>query len=105
MRFDFGVAVKLKDAYRAQHEPEAQRVLAGFVWSALMVLLMVSLALSVGFGVWQFLQPLPPVAESVSTARKVFTKSDLQKILDAFESRAREYDARRSAPSPVKDPS
>lgn len=106
MRFDFGVTVRIRDAYRAQHEPEAQRVLANAYWTFLTMLFGVILVASIAFGVMQFLSPLPPIAENpASASRKVFTKADLQKILDAFEARALEYQVRRAAPSPVRDPS
>ena len=62
---------------------------------------------SIAFGVREFLRPLSEEVESsVSVGqRKGVTKPELVKILEAFDARAKEYEARRTAPVPVKDPS
>jgi hypothetical protein len=106
MRFDFGVSVRIRDAYRSQHEPEAQRILANVYWTALVLFFGAIFVACIGFGIWQFFLPLPPAAENAGGGvRKVFTKTDLIKILDAFEARSLEYQKRRAEPSPARDPS
>ncbi len=107
MRFDSNVSLKLKDAYHARHEPEAERFLGRVYWAFLIILLALTICGSLGFGVWEFIKPIAVIPEdAVNTrARKVLTKMDLQKILQAFDERAEEYESRKTAPLPVKDPS
>lgn len=108
MRFQTDVTVKIKDAFAARHEPEAARVLGELFWTLLVLLLVVVSVASIAFGVREFLQPLAAeeVEESVSVAaRKTVTRAELVKILEAFDTRATEYETRRTAPVPVRDPS
>lgn len=107
MRFSTNFTVKIHDAYAARHEPEAARVLGEFAWVCMAGLLTLTLLGSILFGVREFLRPLSLEAESsVSVgARKGVTKVELVKILEAFDTRAKEYESRRTAPVPVKDPS
>jgi len=107
MRFDTNFTVKVKDAFAARHEPEAARVLGEIFWAFLVLALTVATLGSVAFGVREFLKPLTVDEEpSVSVgARKGVTKAELVKILEAFDARAKEYESRRAAPVPVKDPS
>lgn len=107
MRFQTDVTVKIRDAFAARHEPEAARVLGEFFWAFVVCFLGIVVAGSVAFGVWEFLKPLSEETESsVSVAaRKGVTRAELVKILEAFDARAKEYQSRRTAPVPVKDPS
>jgi hypothetical protein len=107
MRFDTNFTVKIRDAYAARHEPEAARVLGEFAWVFMVGLLALSVTLGIAYGVREFLRPLSEEVESsVSVgARKGVTKVELVKLLEAFDARAREYESRRTAPVPVKDPS
>ena len=109
MRFDSAVPIKVKDAYRSRTEPEAARFLGTLYWTFLILLFGLLAMGSVGYGLWEFLQPhIKGDAESVSVTvgtKKTFTKSSLQKVLQDLDDRAREYDRRKIAPVPVRDPS
>lgn len=107
MRFQTDVTVKIKDAFAARHEPEAARVLGEFFWAFLVCLLVLIAVGSIAFGTREFLKPLSEEVESSvsASARKGVTRAELVKLLEAFDERAKEYDARRTAPVSVKDPS
>jgi preprotein translocase subunit SecF len=106
MRFDIGVSVKIRDAYAARHEPEAQHVLANFYWAFLVILCALSLLSAVFYGAWEFTRPLAEESGSSVTVgvRKVLSRTDIQKVLEALDSRAGLFDERRTAPA-VRDPS
>jgi hypothetical protein len=107
MRFDSEKVVKIRDAYAARHEPEAARVLATFFWAILMTFTVVICILVIGYGAWEFTRPLASGDGSSVTvgARKVLSRSDIQKVLEALEARAGLFEERRAAPIPVRDPS
>lgn len=107
MRFQTETTVKIKDAFAARHEPEAVRVLGEFFWAFLVCLLVLITIGSIAFGIREFLKPLSEEVESSVSAgaRKGVTRAELVKILEAFDVRAKDYDARRTAPVPVRDPS
>jgi hypothetical protein len=107
MRFDTNFTVKLKDAYTARHEPEAARVLGEYAWMVMLGLISLAIVGSIAYGAREFFRPLSEEVESsVSVgARKGVTKTELVNILDALDARATEYELRRTAPVPVKDPS
>ncbi len=101
------VPMSIREAYRARHEPEAQRLLGTFYWTMLIFFLALFVMGGVGYGVWEFKRPLTEGAEeSVSVGtKKVITKIEIEKMLQAFEARATMYESRLKAPSPIKDPS
>lgn len=106
MRFDYGVTVRIRDAYASRHEPEAARVLGEFVWAIQLILITLIVLCSIGFGIWEFMRPLEvPEDVGVGSTRKGFVRSDLQKVLEGFDVRAQRYEERRTAPVPVRDPS
>lgn len=107
MKFESETTVKFLDAYRARHEPEAQHVLGNVYWSILISLFACSLIASVAFGIWEFMLPIAEIPEDAvnQRARKILTKPELQKVLDAFDTRAEEYESRKTEVLPVKDPS
>ena len=108
MRFDIGVTVKIRDAYAARHEPEAERVLATFYWAFLVTVFSLVVAGAVGLGVWEYLRPLTAdgSGSTVSAgAHKALTKSDIQNVLEGLDARAQSFEARRTAPILVRDPS
>ena len=107
MRFDTNFTLKIKDAYAARHEPEAARRLGEFFWVVLVGLMVIVIVSGIVFGIREFLRPLTEEVESsVSVGqRKGITRAELVKILEAFDARAADYEARRTAPVPVKDPS
>ena len=107
MRFDPQVAIKIRDAYAARHEPEAERVLGGIYWALLVSLLVCIVIGSIAFGIWEFTRPLEDTAEtSVSVgSKKGLSRGDIQKTLEAFDARATRYENKRIAPIGVKDPS
>jgi hypothetical protein len=107
MRFQTETAVKIRDAFAARHEPEAARVLGEWFWTLLVILLILVTIGSIIFGTREFLKPLTQeVEESVSVGqRKGVTRAELVKILELFDARAKEYELRRTAPVPVRDPS
>jgi len=106
MRFDYGVSVKIRDAYASRHEPEAARVLGEFVWAIQLILITLIVLSSIGYGIWEFIRPLDvPEDSGVGSSRKGFVRSDLQKVLEGFDARAVRYEERRTAPVPIRDPS
>ncbi len=107
MRFDTDVSIKIRDAYASRHEPEAAHYLAGFFWTFMVMVTFVVMFSGVAYGAWEFLQPLrPSAAESVSVPqKKVFSTSELQKMLETLGNRAQQYQNAKIAPVPVKDPS
>lgn len=71
-----------------------------------MAFLTLSIVGGIAFGTYEFLRPLAVESEgSAAAARRTITKSELVKILEAFDVRATEYQSRRAAPIPIKDPS
>ena len=106
MRFDSQVSIKVKDAFAALGEPEAEHFLGSVYW-ALLVIVLVSLLLGgIGFGVWEFLQPLPEQQSLVSGhAQNALTKDDVEKVLEGFDARAKKFESRRAVPLLVRDPS
>lgn len=106
MRFDANIQVKLKDAYAARHEPEAMRFLARVYWAFLIVTLALIVVLSIAYGVWEFMQA-PQRDESASGlhAQQVFTRTQLETVLDGFDARAARFQARMTVPVSAKDPS
>lgn len=107
MRLQTDVTVKIKDAIASRHEPESVRVLGELFWVLLVAFLIVATIGGIAIGVREFLTPhAEPVEESVSTAnRKTVTKTEIVKILEMFDARVIEYQARRVAPLPARDPS
>ena len=107
MRFDTNIQVKIRDAYRARHEPEAERILGQFYWAVLISFFAMSVVASIGYGVWEFMRPESAIPESSASlgAKKTLTRPDLQKVLEAFDQRATKYENRRIAPVLVRDPS
>lgn len=107
MRFDTNLTIKIRDAYAARHEPEAARMLGEVAWMFMLVFLALTIVGGILYGAREFLRPLSAEVESsVSVgARKGVSRADLVKILEAFDARAKEYESRRTAPVPVKDPS
>ena len=106
MRFDTNVSIKIKDAYAARHEPEAERFLGSVYWAFLVVALVLMLVGGIGFGVREFVRPIASDSDT-TTARKAKTvsKKDLDAVLTDFDERAKEYDTRKIAPVLVRDPS
>ena len=107
MRFNTSASVKLRDAFRARAEPEAARIVGSAYWAFLLSTLTLLICGGIAFGAWQFFQ-LPPEdggAQATQGTKKIFTKASLQKALQVFDERAREYDRRKTAPVPLKDPS
>ena len=108
MRFDLGVPVKIRDAYAARHEPEAERVLATFYWAFLVTLFSLCVVGALALGVWEFMRPLTGDGSGSSvnaSGRKTLTKSDFQKVLEGLDARAKSFETRHTAPVLVRDPS
>lgn len=104
MRFDTTLPVRLRDAYAARHEPEAQRVLARVVWAFCTTLFCVSLCVSVAYGAWEFSRMPRGEGESAVRAQTGFTREQIESLLETFDARAEEFDARLRAPA-LRDPS
>ncbi|OGG58576.1 hypothetical protein A2765_02525 [Candidatus Kaiserbacteria bacterium RIFCSPHIGHO2_01_FULL_56_24] len=106
MRFDTNIQLKLRDAYAARHEPEAARFLARVYWAFLIVTLAMVVVLSILYGVWEFMQA-PQRDESVTGlhAQQVFTRAQLDTVLQGFDARAARFQTRMTAPVSAKDPS
>ena len=107
MRFDTQVSIKIKDAYAARAEPEAVRFLGSVYWASIITFFTLVVAASIAFGIWEFMQPLSNTPDTIVGAhpQKTLTKSDLGKILDGFDARAKKYNTRKIAPVLVRDPS
>lgn len=107
MRLQTNVTLKIKDAIASRHEPESVRVLGEVFWVLLVVLLIVATIGGIAIGVREFLTPhTQQVEEPVSSGnRKTVTKTEIVKILEMFDARATEYQTRRAAPLPARDPS
>jgi hypothetical protein len=106
MRFDSSIPVKVRDAYAARHEPEAQRLLARTYWSFLILGFLLATMLTIAYGVWEFFRT-PAVDDSLSDVRPqaAFTKPQLQGLLEKFDLRADRFQERLTAPVTVRDPS
>ncbi len=104
MRFDTRLPVRLRDAYSARHEPEAQRVLARTAWALCTMIFFVSLVASVAFGAWEFTRIPRGAEESGVRGQTGFTRAQIENLLQTFDTRAEEFDARLKAPA-VRDPS
>lgn len=106
MRFDTSIQIKVRDAYAARHEPEAQRILAQAYWSFLIVVFILSASVAISFGVWEFFR-MPAADEGSAGVRPqvAFTKAQLQGILEKFDARANQFQERMTAPVTVRDPS
>ncbi|MBL8158296.1 hypothetical protein JNK62_02060 [bacterium] len=106
MRFDSSIQIKVKDAYAARHEPEAQRLLAQAYWAFLITSFVAAVIVVIAFGVWEFFR-MPVVDESLSGVRPqtAFTKAQLQELLEKFDMRADRFQERLTAPVVARDPS
>jgi hypothetical protein len=106
MRFDPSIQIKVRDAYAARHEPEAQRILAQAYWAFLIVVFILSIVVTISFGIWEFFR-MPVADEGASGVRPqvAFTKAQLQGILEKFDARADQFQERMTAPVTVRDPS
>ena len=106
MRFDTAIKVRIRDAYAARHEPEATRVLARIYWTVIVVLLALVVAASIIYGAWEFFQT--PVQDENALnvhPQAIFTRAQLQGILDGFDARSERFELRMTAPAAAKDPS
>ena len=106
MKFENGLQMKIRDALAAQTEPEAQYVLAGFVWVLFVITFFIVAVGGLFFGIWEFWRTgdSPPNTTDVRP-QTVFTKSELQKTLQELDERAKNFESRMTAPVSVKDPS
>lgn len=104
MRFDTRLPVRLRDAYSAQHEPEAQRVLARAVWALCLVIFFFSLVATLAYGAWEFTRIPRGGEESSVRAQTGFTRAQIEGLLQTFDTRAEQFDTRLRAPA-VRDPS
>ena len=108
MKFETTTSLRLKDAYHTRTEPEAARVLGVFYWSMLILLSAILVAGSIGYGLWEFIQPNgggPAPSTVVVPSKKVFSKTSVQKILQSLDEKGQEYERRKKEAIPVKDPS
>jgi hypothetical protein len=106
MRFDTNIQVKLKDAYAARHEPEAARFLARAYWAFLIVMLALMVIGSIVYGAWEFMQaPQHDESGSGLHAQQIFTRVQLEGVLDGFDARAARFQTRMTVPVNAKDPS
>ena len=80
---------KLKNAYERFYEPESQRRIADLYWPVLLVLTVVLVFLSVGYGMAQFFMPPQVVVSQVSVqnASIGFSAEDLLVIVEHLEKR------------------
>lgn len=106
MRFDTSLRIKVRDAYAARHEPEAQRVLAQAYWSFLILGFAVAVSAGIAYGVWEFFRT-PSADEGLAGVRPqaAFSKAQLQELLEKFDLRADRFQERLTAPVTVRDPS
>lgn len=106
MRFDAAIKVKVRDAYAARHEPEAQRVLAQTYWAFLIVGFALSVGVAISFGMFEFWR-MPSTDESLSgvSPQAAFTKTQLEELLLKFDARSNVFQERLTAPVTVRDPS
>jgi len=106
MKFD-PVPMKIRDAYAARHEPEAEHVLATWYWAVCIVVLALTILGGVGYGAWEFFKPAGEQVEASVTVgtRKTISRADLQKVLEAFDARAARFETKLRAPASAKDPS
>lgn len=107
MQLQNEVTMKIKDAFASRHEPESAKVLGEVFWAFLMSILILATIAGIVLGVHEFLKPhTQETEESVSVgSRKTITKSEIVKILEMFDTRAKEYESRRVAPVSARDPS
>ena len=104
MRFDTKIHIRLRDAYAVRHEPEAERMLAQALWSACVALVGVALVVSVAYGVWEFSRMPHADEESTLRAQPGFTRTQIETLLNVFDTRAEEFELRLRAPA-APDPS
>ena len=104
MRFDNTLPVRLRDAYAARHEPEAERVLARAFWAFCTSFFLVSLVASVAYGAWEFSRMPRASEEGGVRGQAGFTRAQIEGLLDIFDTRAETFDERLRKP-PVRDPS
>lgn len=104
MRFDTKLPVRLRDAYSARHEPEAQRVMARAVWAFCAVIFFISLVAGVVYGAWEFTRIPHGKEESTVRAQTGFTRAQIEGLLKTFDTRAEEFESRVRTPA-VRDPS
>lgn len=98
--------MKIRDAFRARHEPEAHAQIARAYWALMISLFALSTVLSIAYGAWEFSRPLEGSGSDVTVGspRAPLNRADLQEILDGFDERATRFDERRTAPA-LSDPS
>lgn len=101
------VLTRWKDLRAARHEPEGRRALARVYWTALIIFFIIFNIGCVLYGVWHFTRPLRgPVSEAKVAAPQIpLHRSELDGVLNAFESRVNNFEERQGAPSSGRDPS
>lgn len=94
--------------YIYRHEPEYFRPLAELFWRSLLVLLAVGVVVVLIFAAsvfWDVLSTLGNAAGGPARQPAVLDRAELQNTLRLIEERSLEFEAKKTTPTPVVDPS
>lgn len=105
MRFDTHIPVKLRDAYQARHEPEAQQLFARVYWAILIVIFVIGTIASLSWGAREFLHKPQGDAGLDVRPQSIFSRAELMTVIQGFEARSQRFETRLKAPVTIKDPS
>ncbi|MFZ2886741.1 MAG: hypothetical protein WA021_02890 [Minisyncoccia bacterium] len=95
-----------KNVLAWRHEPEAGQRFARTYWAVVMSLFMITVVAGLGFGVWEFFQPLSHETSEVTvgTPKTALNRTDIQIVLIGFDARAALFEERQQMPA-MQDPS
>ena len=98
-----------KTIYESRHEPENLRPIAELYWRMMLLSAVVVVALSIGFGIWEFSAVMTTIssASSVSSApqKPPVDKAALEDAVTQFSQRTADYQYAQGILPTVTDPS
>ncbi len=87
----------LSESYRARHEPEKYIVAAKGIWTMILAATLVVIAMSVGYGIWQFVAPPDAVVtETAAGGITGFNRVQLSQIVEFYEKRQATFEGMMS---------
>ena len=99
---------RAKEMYAYRHEPENLRPLVELFWRIVLVLLALGVAIVLIFAASVFLGVLSTLGDTAAGPTRqpaVLDRAELQDTLRLIEERGLEFEAKKTAPTPVVDPS
>ncbi|KKW44609.1 MAG: hypothetical protein UY94_C0019G0019 [Parcubacteria group bacterium GW2011_GWA2_56_21] len=111
MKLKIDTWTRIRTAYSYRHEPEYLRMVAAYVWNALLWTGTVIVAGAALYGASQLFSILEDAgnrsakAYSAGTEAPILDRTQLQAILNIFTERQTQYELLKTSPPTVADPS